>query len=53
VPAQHIRGGVGDSPGFEQRAHLERVISYCTPPVKWCRHLTLRDLDAVLGRDAA
>jgi uncharacterized protein (DUF885 family) len=53
VPAQHIRGGVGDSPGFEQRAHLERVISYGTPPVKWCRHLTLRDLDAVLGRDAA
>ena len=46
VPAQHIRGGVGVSPGFEQRAHLERVISYGTPPVKWCRHLTLRDLDA-------
>ena len=53
VPAQHIRGGIGDSPGFDQRAHLERIISYGTPPVKWCRHLTLRDLDAAAGAGAA
>ena len=45
VPAMHIRGGLGDSPGFDQRAHLERVISYGTPPVKWCRALVLRDLE--------
>ena len=53
VPAQHIRGGIGDSPGFDQRAYLERVISYGTPPVKWCRHLTLRDLGAAAGAGAA
>ena len=46
VPEQRIRGGMGDSPGFDQRTHLERVISYGTPPVKWCRQLVLRDLEA-------
>jgi len=51
VPDQRIRGGVGDSPGFDRREHLERVISYGTPPVKWCRHLVLRDLAA--GSDVA
>jgi uncharacterized protein (DUF885 family) len=44
VPEQRIRGGVGDSPGFDRRTHLEQVISYGTPPVKWCRELVLRDL---------
>ena len=43
---QQVRGGVGDSPGFDRRTHLERVISYGTPPVKWCRQLVLRDLEA-------
>ncbi len=46
VPQQHIRGGVGDSPGFDYRTHLERVISHGTPPVRWCRELVLRDLGA-------
>jgi uncharacterized protein (DUF885 family) len=46
VPAQRIRGGVGDSPGFAYRRHLEQVISYGTPPVRWCRRLVLRDLEA-------
>ncbi len=46
VPEQHIRGGMDDSPGFDKRAHLEQVISYGTPPVKWCRELVLRDLEA-------
>jgi uncharacterized protein (DUF885 family) len=46
VPPMHIRGGLGDTPGFDQRAHLEHVISYGTPPVKWCRQLVLRDLAA-------
>jgi uncharacterized protein (DUF885 family) len=45
VPEQRIRGGLGDTPGFDQRAHLERVVSYGTPPVKWCRELVLRDLE--------
>lgn len=45
VPAQRIRGGVGPSPGFDKRTHLEQVISYGTPPVKWCRELVLRDLE--------
>ena len=34
---QRIAGGIGDSPGFDQRAHLEPVISHGTPPIKWCR----------------
>ena len=44
VPTQRIRGGLGASPGFDKRTHLEQVISYGTPPVKWCRELVLRDL---------
>ena len=51
VPPQRVRGGIGDSHGFDRRAHLQQVISYGTPPVKWCRHLVLRDLDA--GTDEA
>lgn len=43
VPEMHIRGGVGDTLGFDQRAHLEEVISHGTPPVKWCRQLVLGD----------
>jgi len=43
VPAQHIAGGIGDSPGFDQRAHLEEVISHGTPPIKWCRRLMFGD----------
>ncbi len=44
VPQQQIRGGLAESPGFDVRTHLEQVISYGTPPVKWCRELVLRDL---------
>ncbi len=43
VPPQHIAGGIGESPGFDQRAHLEAVISHGTPPIKWCRRLLLGD----------
>ncbi len=53
VPAQRIRGVVGHSPGFDRRAHLERVISYGTPPVKWCRVLVLRDLEAAADPEVA
>jgi len=37
VPAQHIAGGMGETPGFDYRAHLEAVISHGTPPIKWVR----------------
>jgi uncharacterized protein (DUF885 family) len=37
VPAQHIAGGIGPTPGFDYRAHLESVISHGTPPIKWLR----------------
>lgn len=41
VPAQRLAGGLGDTPGFDQRAHLESVISHGTPPIKWCRRILL------------
>ena len=37
VPPQHIAGGMGETPGFDYRAHLEAVISHGTPPIKWVR----------------
>ncbi len=37
VPAQRIAGGLGETPGFNYRAHLEAVISQGTPPIKWLR----------------
>ena len=35
VPVQRIAGGLGETPGFDYRAHLESVISHGTPPIKW------------------
>ena len=46
VGEQHIAGGLGDSPGFDRRAHLEAVISHGTPPIKWCRRIMLGDEQA-------
>jgi uncharacterized protein (DUF885 family) len=37
VPPQHIAGGIGTTPGFNYRAHLEAVISHGQPPIKWLR----------------
>src|SRR4051812_9829525 len=37
VPPQRIAGGMGETPGFDYRAHLEAVISHGTPPIKWVR----------------
>jgi hypothetical protein len=37
VPPQRIAGGMGQTPGFDYRAHLEAVISHGTPPIKWVR----------------
>jgi hypothetical protein len=43
VPAQHVAGGIGASPGFDQKAHLESVIAHGTPAIKWCRAILLPD----------
>jgi hypothetical protein len=37
VPAQRIAGGMGETPGFNYRAHLESVISHGQPPIKWLK----------------
>jgi hypothetical protein len=37
VPAQQIAGGMGETPGFNYRAHLESVISHGSPPIKWLK----------------
>lgn len=39
VPEQRIVGGLGDTPGFDYRAHLESVISHGSPPIKWVRRI--------------
>ena len=41
VPRQHLAGGIGDSPGFVRRRHLEAVIGHGTPAIKWCRRILL------------
>ena len=41
VPAQRVAGGLGATPGFDQRAHLEAVIAHGTPAIKWCRRILL------------
>lgn len=43
VPAQRVAGGIGSSPGFDQKAHLEDVIAHGTPAIKWCRAILLPD----------
>jgi hypothetical protein len=37
VPEQRVAGGLGETPGFDYRAHLESVISHGRPPIKWIR----------------
>lgn len=39
VPAQRVVGELGETPGFDYRRHLESVISYGTPPIKWVRRI--------------
>ena len=36
---QRVVGGMGETPGFDYRAHLESVISHGTPPIKWVRRV--------------
>ena len=43
VPEQRVVGGLGETPGFDYRAHLESVISHGTPPIKWVRSILFAD----------
>jgi uncharacterized protein (DUF885 family) len=39
VPNPKVVGGLGDTPGFRYREHLERVISHGSPPIPVLREL--------------
>lgn len=39
LPRPRIVGGLGDTPGFRYRDHLESVISHGTPPIKWVQRI--------------
>jgi hypothetical protein len=39
LPPQRVVGGIGDTPGFDYRAHLESVISHGMPPIKWVNRI--------------
>lgn len=39
VPPQRIAGGIGETPGFDLRTHLESVIAHGTPPIRWVRRI--------------
>jgi uncharacterized protein (DUF885 family) len=41
VPEQHVAGGLGPTPGFRQRDHLEAVIAHGTPDIAWVRRILL------------
>ncbi|MET1232420.1 MAG: DUF885 domain-containing protein [Candidatus Limnocylindrales bacterium] len=42
-------GGLGETPGFDRRAHLEAVISHGSPPIHWVRSILLGD-EVATGR---
>lgn len=41
VPAPHVVGGLGSTPGFDQRGHLESVIAHGSPPIAWLSRMLL------------
>ena len=43
VIARDLPGGFGESPGFDYREHLERVLAQSSPPVSLLRRLVLED----------
>jgi hypothetical protein len=45
VPRQRVVGGLGHTPGFDYRRHLESVIGHGTPPIKYVRRI-LTDAEA-------
>jgi uncharacterized protein (DUF885 family) len=46
VPEQRVVGGLGETPGFDYRRHLEAVISHGSPPIKWVRQIILDEHQA-------
>jgi hypothetical protein len=46
VPAQRVVGGLGETPGFDYRRHLESVISHGSPPIKWVRRILAEGAEA-------
>ncbi|MEA2623371.1 MAG: hypothetical protein QOH61_2281 [Chloroflexota bacterium] len=46
VPPQRVVGGLGETPGFDYRAHLESVISHGSPPIKWVRRILAEAAEA-------
>jgi uncharacterized protein (DUF885 family) len=46
VPPQRVVGELGETPGFDYRAHLEAVISHGTPPTKWVRRILREAADS-------
>ena len=46
VPAQRVVGGLGETPGFDHRRHLESVISHGSPPIKWVRRILAEEAEA-------
>lgn len=43
VPAQKIAGGLGATPGFDYRRHLESVIAHGSPPIKWISRILAQE----------
>jgi uncharacterized protein (DUF885 family) len=39
VPSQRIVGGLGETPGFDYRRHLDSVIAHGSPAIKWVRQI--------------
>ena len=48
MPPQRIAGGLGDTPGFDYRAHLESVIAHGSPAIRWVRRILAEDAAAVI-----
>ncbi len=47
VPEQRVVGGLGSTPGFDHRAHLESVVAHGSPPIKWLGRILLGDPGSV------
>jgi uncharacterized protein (DUF885 family) len=43
IPERSLPGGYGETPGFDDRTHLERVISFGAPPLPVLRRLVFGD----------
>ena len=52
VPAPRVVGGYPATPGFDERAHLEAVISHGAPPIPILRRILLGRGVGQAGHDA-